>query len=166
MLLISIFIILEDGFPIFFHQKRIGKDNLIFFIFKFRTMIVNTPNLATDKLNNPQKYYTNIGKILRKYSLDEIPQLFNILKNDMCFIGPRPALYNQEDLIYMRKKLGLDSLKPGITGWAQINGRDKISTAKKVKLDFYYLKNKSMLLDFKILFFTIFKVFKSEDIKI
>ena len=160
--IVSIFILLADGFPIMFVQKRYGRKNKYFDIYKFRTMKKNTPNIATDKMKeNP--YYKG-GLILRKLSLDEIPQLFNIIKGDMNFIGPRPALYNQIDLAKARHEIGIDNLKPGITGWAQINGRDLISEKEKVDLDYFYLKNKSFKLNCKILVKTIYKVLSVKDI--
>ena len=124
----------------------------------------HTPNVATDLLKNPEKYILFSGKIIRKFSLDELPNLINILKGDMNFVGPRPALPSQVELNLKREKLGIHKLKPGITGWAQINGRDEISIDKKVELDYYYLQNKSFLLDIKIIFLTFIKVFKKSNI--
>ena len=124
----------------------------------------HTPNVATDLLKNPEKYILFSGKIIRKFSLDELPNLINILKGDMNFVGPRPALPSQVELNIKREQLGIHKLKPGITGWAQINGRDEISIDKKVELDYYYLQNKSFLLDLKIIFLTFFKVFKKSNI--
>ena len=124
----------------------------------------HTPNVATDLLKNPEKYILFSGKIIRKFSLDELPNLINILKGDMNFVGPRPALPSQVELNLKREQLGIHKLKPGITGWAQINGRDEISINKKVELDYYYLQNKSFLLDVKIIFLTFFKVFKKSNI--
>ena len=124
----------------------------------------HTPNVATDLLKNPEKYILFSGKIIRKFSLDELPNLINILKGDMNFVGPRPALPSQVELNLKREQLGIHKLKPGITGWAQINGRDEISIDKKVELDYYYLQNKSFLLDLKIIFLTFFKVFKKSNI--
>ena len=143
---------------------RIGKDNEFFKFYKFRTMKVGTPNVATDKLEDSKSYITTIGKILRKTSLDELPQLINILKGDMTFVGPRPALYNQNELKDMRTKVGVHELLPGVTGWAQINGRDNNDDCEKTEYDRYYLKNKSFLLDMKILFRTVFKVLKAEGV--
>lgn len=150
--------------PIFFRQRRIGKDNKEFMIYKFRTMRVGTPNVATDKLANPEQYITGIGKFLRKTSLDELPQLINILKGEMTFVGPRPALYNQYELIEMRTSAGVHALVPGVTGWAQINGRDSLNDSAKVMNDKYYLENLSAKLDFKILIMTILKVLKADGI--
>ena len=162
LLLIAIAIILNNGFPILFKQKRVGQNNTYFWIYKFRTMKGNTPDIATHLLKDSASFYTSIGLLLRKFSFDELPQLFNILKGDMIFIGPRPALYNQDDLIELRTQTGVHLLMPGLTGWAQVNGRDELSIQKKVKMDEFYLKNKSLWLDIKILFMTVFKVFKMD----
>lgn len=161
---ISIIIGFEDGFPIFFKQQRVGKDNNLFFIYKFRTMKKNTPNVATNLLVNPDLYILRSGHYLRKLSLDELPNLFNILKGEMVFVGPRPALYNQHDLISMRNKIGIQKLKPGITGWAQINGRDDLTLNEKVDLDREYFSNKSFLLDIRILLLTFISVIKKDGI--
>lgn len=163
-LIIGIMIKLTSKGPVFFVQDRIGKNNEIFKFYKFRTMKVGTPNVATDKLTDAKSYLTTIGKILRKTSLDELPQLINILKGDMAFVGPRPALYNQYNLKELRTKAGVHVLLPGITGWAQINGRDHNDDAQKTELDKYYLENKSFVLDIKILFLTVFKVLKAEGV--
>ncbi len=164
MLLISLLILIEDGFPILFTQKRIGINKCKFKIFKFRTMKKNTGDIPTHLLENRNSFITNIGYYLRKMSLDELPQLFNIIKGEMTLIGPRPALYNQEDLIDLREKKGIHSLKPGLTGWAQVNGRDEISIKKKVDFDYYYLKNKNLSLDLRIFFLTVYKVLFRQDI--
>ena len=164
LILIAIAIMLNSGFPILFKQKRVGQNNAYFWIYKFRTMKRNTPNIATHLFEDSTSFYTSIGLFLRKFSLDELPQLFNILKGDMIFIGPRPALYNQDDLIKLRTQVGVHLLMPGLTGWAQVNGRDELSIKKKVKMDEYYFKNKSLLLDIKILFMTVFKVFKMDGV--
>ena len=166
MLGLSLIIIIEDGFPIIFRQKRVGRDDIMFKIYKFRTMKKNTPNVATDLLENPEDLYTKLGPLLRKYSLDELPQLLNIIKGDLGFIGPRPALYNQIDLIKMRNKKGIQKLLPGLTGWAQVNGRDSIDDRKKVELDLFYYNNRSFSLHFKIIYLTILKVLKTENVKI
>jgi O-antigen biosynthesis protein WbqP len=152
---VSILIIFDDGLPVFFRQKRIGINNSIFIMYKFRTMKKNTPNVATHLLENPEKYMLNIGRIFRKLSLDEIPNLINIIKGEMVFVGPRPALYNQYDLMNLRTKAGVHNLKPGLTGWAQINGRDEISIEDKVKLEIWYKNNFSTILDIKIIFRTL-----------
>tara|TARA_B100001175_G_C19494588_1_gene634542 strand:+ start:264 stop:857 length:594 start_codon:yes stop_codon:yes gene_type:complete len=165
LLIIGIMIMVYSGLPILFKQRRIGQDNIEFFIYKFRTMKVNTPDVASHLISDIKYNYTKIGPFLRKYSLDELPQLINIVKGNMNFIGPRPALYNQKNLINLRKSLGVDKLKPGITGWAQVNGRDSLTSKEKVKNDVYYLKHKSFLLDFKIIILTLLNVIKSKDAK-
>tara|TARA_B110000438_G_C15760990_1_gene627276 strand:- start:303 stop:863 length:561 start_codon:yes stop_codon:yes gene_type:complete len=164
-IVIIIFLIKFDSSgPIIFWSKRVGKHNLIFLMPKFRTMKVNTPHKATHLLHNPNLYLTNVGIYLRKFSLDELPQLYSLILGHMSFVGPRPALYNQYDLIKMRNKKNISKLKPGITGWAQINGRDSISIERKVELDYFYLLNKSIFLDIKIIFLTLYKAFKKENI--
>ena len=150
-IIIGAIIIFEDGFPVFFIQKRIGVNSTFFNIYKFRSMKKNTPNIATHLLTKPEQYLLKIGRFIRKLSLDELPNLINIIKGEMVFIGPRPALYNQNDLIELRVATGVSKLKPGITGWAQINGRDDISIEKKVQLEQEYLKTKSFLLDLEII---------------
>ena len=162
LIITSLLIILSDGTPVLFKQKRAGKNESFFNIYKFRTMKKNTPDIPTDMLKSNPFYFG--GRILRKLSIDEIPQLFNIIRGEMNFIGPRPALYNQNYLIEKRKKLNISSLTPGITGWAQINGRDKISENEKIKLDYYYLINKSVILDIQILLKTFIKVLSIKDI--
>ena len=157
-LVISILILFQDGWPVFFKQKRVGKNYSFFFIYKFRTMKKNTPNVATHLLENPEQYLLKIGPVLRKLSLDELPNLINILKGEMVFVGPRPALYNQDDLMVLRVAAGVDKLKPGITGWAQINGRDEISLEQKVALELEYLNRKSFLFDCKIILGTFTNV--------
>ena len=151
--------------PVLFKQRRIGKDNKEFYIYKFRTMRVDTPNVATHLLENPDQYITPIGKFMRKTSLDELPQLFNILKGEMSIVGPRPALYNQLDLKEKRTELGIHRLLPGLTGWAQINGRDEIPLSLKVRLDKEYLDRKSFLFDIKIIFMTVLSVLKSDGVQ-
>ena len=157
-LAVALAIFIEDGSPIFFKQKRVGINYSFFTIFKFRSMKKNTPNVATHLLENPESYLLRIGGVLRKLSLDELPNLINIIKGDMVFVGPRPALYNQDDLMTLRLATGVDKLKPGITGWAQINGRDDISIEKKVQLDQEYLQKKSFLFDIEILIKTFTNV--------
>jgi O-antigen biosynthesis protein WbqP len=161
---IMVLIILNDGFPVFFKQKRIGINYSFFWIYKFRSMKKNTPNVATHLLGDPEKYLLPIGKIIRKLSLDELPNLINIIRGEMVFVGPRPALYNQEDLMALRVSAGIEKLKPGITGWAQINGRDEISIEDKVNLEKEYLQKKSFLLDMKIIYLTAFQVFRSKGV--
>ena len=165
MLIISLLILITDPGPVFFRQKRFGKDKTFFKILKFRTMKVSTPDVPTDKLKNPEQYVTGIGKVLRKTSLAELPQLFNILVGHMSFIGPRPALWNQEKLIELRDKVHANDVRPGLSGWAQINGRDGISEKKKAKLDSEYVENISFVFDCKCFFSTFAQVFKSEGIK-
>jgi O-antigen biosynthesis protein WbqP len=161
---VSMLIFFNDGFPIFFIQKRIGINNTYFNIYKFRTMKKDTPNLATHLLLNPNLYLLEIGKFLRRTSLDELPNLFNIVKGDMVFVGPRPALFNQDDLIKLRLEMGVSKLKPGITGWAQINGRDNISLFEKVMLDQEYLFKKSFFFNIKILLITFSTVLFNKNI--
>lgn len=163
-LVISILIKLESKGPVFFKQERVGKDNINFNIYKFRSMRTDTPDVATHLLSDPDIFITRIGKFIRKTSIDELPQLINVIKGEMLFVGPRPALYNQYDLIKLRSDCRVDSLYPGITGWAQINGRDEIDIEEKVELDEFYLRNKNILFDIKIVMLTIIKVFKSEGI--
>jgi len=157
-IVVGLAIFIEDGAPIFFVQKRVGKDYSFFFLYKFRTMKKNTPNVATHLLENPKQYLLRLGGLLRKLSLDELPNLINIVKGDMNFIGPRPALYNQEDLMALRVAAKVHTQMPGITGWAQINGRDTISLEDKVALEVYYRENQSLALDSKIIWRTFFKV--------
>ncbi|AKN31958.1 capsular biosynthesis protein [Clostridium carboxidivorans P7] len=162
--IIGIIIKLDSKGTVFFTQMRIGKENKLFKFYKFRTMTVGTPNVATEELKDSKKYITRFGKVLRKTSLDELPQLINIFKGDMTFIGPRPALYNQYELKEMRTKVGVHKLLPGLTGWAQVNGRDMLNDCMKTSYDEYYLKNRSVRFDFKILFRTVFKVLRCEGI--
>lgn len=164
-LLVALLIIIEDGYPIFFTQKRVGQHYTFFQIFKFRSMKKNTPNVATHLLQNPAQYLLKTGGMLRKLSLDELPNLINIIKGEMVFVGPRPALYNQDDLMALRVAAGVDKLKPGITGWAQINGRDEISIEEKVKLEQEYLKRKSFVFDLKIVVLTFTSVLASKGVK-
>lgn len=162
--LVSLFILWEDGAPVFFTQKRVGAGYTFFQIYKFRSMKKNTPNVATHLLENPAQYLLKIGGLLRKLSLDELPNLFNILKGEMVFVGPRPALYNQDDLMALRVTAGVDKLKPGITGWAQINGRDEISIEEKVNLEKVYLVKKSVWFDLQIIIKTFTNVLFSKGV--
>lgn len=162
--LVALIIIIEDGFPVFFKQKRVGKNYTFFEIYKFRSMKKNTPNVATHLLENPKQYLLKSGGLVRKSSIDELPNLINILKGDMVFVGPRPALYNQDDLMELRVKFGVDQLKPGITGWAQINGRDEISIEEKVAFEREYLGQKSIWFDFKIIIRTFTSILKSKGV--
>ena len=157
-------LIIDKQFPIYI-SKRVGKKNIIFNMPKFRTMKFHTPQLATNKLKNPKKYLTKTGPFLRKSSLDELPQLFCVLTGYMSFVGPRPALYNQKNLIKLRKSKKIHELKPGITGLAQINGRDALSIKKKVFFDQIYLVKKNFLFDIEILIKTILVLFKIKFIK-
>jgi len=163
-LIVALAILIEDGFPIFFTQKRVGINYTFFNIYKFRSMKKNTPNVATHLLTNPAQYLLEIGKFIRKTSLDELPNLINIVKGEMVFVGPRPALYNQDDLMALRVATGVSKLKPGITGWAQINGRDEISIQEKVKLEQEYLQKKSFLFDIEILIKTFTNVLFSKGV--
>lgn len=165
IIIVSLIIKFTSEGPILFKQRRIGKDNKEFNIYKFRTMRVDTPNVATHLLENPEQYITAIGKFMRKTSLDELPQLFNILKGEMSIVGPRPALYNQLDLRDMRTEVGVHKLVPGLTGWAQINGRDEISLDLKVALDKEYLDRRNFLIDIKIIFLTVIKVLRSDGVQ-
>ena len=163
-LLVSLLIFMQDGFPVFFKQKRVGVNYSFFYIYKFRTMKKDTPNVATHLLANPEQYLLKIGALLRKLSLDELPNLINIIKGEMVFVGPRPALYNQDDLMALRVAAGVDKLIPGITGWAQVNGRDELSLEQKVTLEKEYLAIKSLLIDFQILIKTFTNVLGSKGV--
>ena len=164
MLLICIAIRLSSKGSALYWSNRIGRNNEIFKMPKFRSMLINTPDVATHLLNTPDSYLSPIGTFLRRSSLDEFPQLFSVLKGDMSLIGPRPALHNQDDLIALRTKKGVDKLLPGITGWAQVNGRDKLSIPDKVALDVEYLNRQSFWFDMKILWMTFLKVMKSDGV--
>ena len=163
-LLLGIYIKIVSEGPMIYWSKRIGLKNKIFFMPKLRTMKADTPQLATHLITNPEEKLIMFGGLIRKYSLDELPQLLSIIKGDLTFIGPRPALFNQYDLIDARTKLGIHLLKPGLTGWAQVNGRDNISVDEKVRLDEYYLLNKSFKMDMVILFKTTLKIFIFKDV--
>ena len=164
MILIFFLVKISSNGPALHYSKRIGIMGKPFLMPKFRTMRFDTPQMATHLLANPDEYLTGLGKILRRTSIDELPQIFLVLYGWMSFVGPRPALFNQYDLIKLRKQFKIDHLKPGITGYAQINGRDEISISEKVELDKYYQKNYSIFLDIKIIFLTIYKVLKKENI--
>jgi O-antigen biosynthesis protein WbqP len=164
-LVLSLFIFFEDGFPVFFQQRRVGVHYSFFQIYKFRSMKKNTPNVATHLLENPSQYVLKIGGLIRKLSLDELPNLINIVKGEMVFVGPRPALYNQDDLMELRVQAGVDRLQPGLTGWAQVNGRDEISLEAKVALEKEYLARQSFWFDMKIIVLTFTKVLKSHGVK-
>jgi O-antigen biosynthesis protein WbqP len=164
IIIIAILVRCSSKGPSIYWSKRVGLDNNIFLMPKFRTMQIDTPAVATHLMKDSSVFLTPIGGILRKFSLDEIPQLYSILKGDMSFVGPRPALFNQDDLISLRKEKGIDKLTPGVTGWAQINGRDSLSIPDKVNLDFEYLNKQSILFDFLIIKSTIVKVIGKNDI--
>ena len=166
LLIVLFLMVLIDthGFPIF-RQKRIGKDNKEFLILKFRTMNVKTPkDVPTHLLENPDQYITRCGRWMRKSSLDELPQLFNIFIGQMSFVGPRPALWNQKDLIEGRTKVNVHIIKPGLTGWAQTHGRDNLSIEKKIELDEYYLSRFNIWMDIRIVFSTLFKSISKKDV--
>lgn len=165
MLIFSLIIKMEDPGPAIFTQKRVGINKTHFNIYKFRSMKMSTPHdMPTHLLDDPDQYILKCGKWMRKFSIDELPQLFNILKGDMAIIGPRPALWNQFDLIEERDKYNANDVRPGLTGWAQINGRDELEIPEKAKLDGYYAKNISFVFDIKCFVMTIGKVFKHEGV--
>ena len=145
-------------------SKRVGCNSVHFMMPKFRTMRLGVPNVATDRLETPDDYITSVGVLLRRTSLDEIPQLWSVLIGDMSFVGPRPALFNQYELIARRQDLRIDQLKPGVTGWAQVNGRDEISMQEKIELDSWYMEHRSVWLDLKILMMTIWFIIRQEKI--
>ena len=164
ILFVALMVKITSQGPALYTSDRVAINNSIFKMYKFRTMKIETPPVATHLMNDSEQYLTPIGQFLRKSSLDELPQLFNILKGEMSFVRPRPALFNQQDLIELRTKKGIHSLVPGLTGWAQINGRDELSIPVKVDFDEYYYKNWSFALDMKILFFTLFNVIRSDGV--
>ncbi len=165
MIIISILILFSSGLPIIHYSKRYGINKKIFIMPKFRTFKKNSPDLPTHQLYKPDKYITKIGKYLRKYSLDELPQIYSVLKGDMSIVGPRPALHNQKDLIKLRDKYNINSLYPGITGYAQINGRDKNTIEEKVILEKFYYDNVSFKLNLKIIIKTAIFFLSSKDVK-
>ncbi len=162
--LIALWVKLTSQGPALYWSDRVGRDNRTFRMPKFRSMRVDTPVVATHLLETPDRYLTPIGHLLRRSSLDELPQLWSILAGDMSLVGPRPALHNQHDLIALRADHGVHKLRPGLTGWAQINGRDEIPIPEKVDLDAYYLRNQSLALDLRILVLTVVKVVRSEGV--
>tara|TARA_B100001250_G_scaffold65148_1_gene51627 strand:+ start:45751 stop:46311 length:561 start_codon:yes stop_codon:yes gene_type:complete len=164
ILIISLMIKLTSKGDIFYYSERVGKDKQLFKMPKFRTMKIDTPEVATHLLKNPEIHLTSLGPFLRKYSLDEIPQLLSVLKGDMNIVGPRPALFNQYDLIDIRESCGVNNIKPGITGWAQINGRDDLSIKDKANLDLEYYKKASLSFDIYIIFLTLKKVIFPKNI--
>ena len=164
MLLVALLVKLTSKGPVLYWSDRVGVNNTIFKMPKFRTMRIETPAVATHLLTNPDQFLTPIGKFLRKSSLDELPQLISILKGDMSFVGPRPALFNQDDLVALRTQRGVHALTPGLTGWAQINGRDELPIPVKVEFDEYYLMHLSFLFDLKIILLTALKVVRREGV--
>jgi O-antigen biosynthesis protein WbqP len=164
ILLIALLVIFTSKGPVIFWSKRVGRNNHLFLMPKFRSMRVDAPEVATHLLNNPDQWLTPVGPFLRKSSLDELPQMWSIFKGDMSFVGPRPALYNQDDLIALRTLAGVHILKPGLTGWAQVNGRDELPIPEKVKLDQVYLQRQSFWFDAYIIWMTFLKVLKREGI--
>jgi O-antigen biosynthesis protein WbqP len=164
LLLITALVRLTSKGPALYWSERVGRDNRTFAMPKFRTMKVDTPAVATHLLKDPDMYLTPIGSILRKTSLDELPQLWSILVGDMSLVGPRPALFNQDDLIALRTECGVHRLLPGLTGWAQVNGRDEISVPDKVKLDLEYLRHQSLAFDLQIIWLTAVKVLKRDGV--
>lgn len=162
--LTAIMVRLTSAGPILYWSQRVGKNNTLFSMPKFRSMWIDTPAVATHLLKNPDKLLTPIGSFLRKSSLDELPQLWNILKGDMSFVGPRPALFNQDDLIAQRTEAGVHALKPGLTGWAQINGRDELPIPQKVALDVEYMHRQSFWFDLKIILLTFVKVLRKDGV--
>ena len=165
IVLVALFVKLTSKGPIVYWSDRVGRYNKIFKMPKFRTMRVDTPAVATHLLSNPKQFLTPVGPFLRKSSLDELPQLWSIIKGDMSFVGPRPALFNQDDLITLRTQYAVDKVLPGLTGWAQINGRDELPIPDKVKLDVDYLNNQSFWLDLKIILLTFLKVLRRDGIQ-
>ncbi len=164
MVVIALAVKFSSAGPVLYWSDRVGINNRIFGMPKFRTMILDTPAVATHLMRNPDAYLTPIGSFLRRFSLDELPQLWSILKGDMSFVGPRPALYNQDDLVALRTARGIHKIMPGITGWAQINGRDELPIPIKVQFDEYYLNNRSFLFDLEILWMTFLKVVRREGV--
>lgn len=166
MLVIGLVIKLNSSGPVLFRQQRVGINGSHFEIYKFRTMRIDTPNVSTEVLGDPSSYTTSIGRFLRKSSLDELPQLFNICKGDMSIVGPRPALYNQSELIAMRELVGVNRIRPGLTGYAQVMGRDLISDVEKVEYDRHYVENRNMLFDLKIMMRTFLTATRADGVKL
>jgi O-antigen biosynthesis protein WbqP len=164
IIMVSVLVKLTSKGPILYWSDRVGKDNIIFKMPKFRSMKINTPVVATHLLSDPKSVLTPVGDFLRKSSLDELPQLWSIFKGHMSFVGPRPALFNQDDLIDLRTSKGVHKLVPGLTGWAQINGRDELPIPQKVALDVEYLHHQSLWLDIKIIWLTFIKVIKKDGV--
>lgn len=164
IVLLAVLVKMTSHGPALYWSDRVGRNNKIFKMPKFRSMQIDTPAVATHLLDDPDKYLTPVGNFLRKSSLDELPQLWNILKGEISFVGPRPALFNQDDLIALRTEKGVHKIMPGLTGWAQINGRDELSIGDKVELDVYYMQQRSFLLDIKIIFMTFLHVLKRDGV--
>ena len=165
-LIVALAVKLSSPGPVLFRQKRVGRGGRLFTIYKFRTMRTDTPrDTATHLLQDPARYITGVGAFLRRSSLDELPQFFNVLKGDMSIVGPRPALYNQDDLIAARREAGVDAVRPGITGWAQINGRDELPIPVKVRYDREYVENLSLKMDARCFFGTIISVLRAEGVR-
>ena len=164
MLVVGLLIRLDSRGPAIFWSERFGQHGILFKMPKFRTMRIDTPQLPTHLLTNGQSHLTRIGGFLRRSSIDELPQLYSVLKGDMSLVGPRPALFNQQDLMALRASVGVDTLKPGVTGWAQINGRDELDLESKVAFETEYFKRRSTLFDFKIVLLTAVKMFRSEGV--
>ena len=163
-LLVVLAVRLTSAGPVLFRTRRVGKNSRLFTMYKFRTMRIDTPQVATHLLKEPAQFLTPFGAFFRRTSLDELPQLINVLSGDMTLVGPRPALFNQDDLVALRTARGVDALTPGITGWAQVNGRDELPIPEKVKLDEWYMRNRSFWLDLKIVGMTVFKVIRKEGV--
>ena len=163
-LLLSLIVLIDAGSPVIFRQYRVGKDNKLFYIYKFRTMRRGVRNVATAELTDSEKYITKSGRILRKTSLDELPQLVNVLRGDMSFVGPRPLIPEEKEIRALRKEYNVYSVRPGITGWAQINGRDSLSIEEKALFDKEYIDKQSLAFDIKILIKTVMVVLKRENI--
>lgn len=164
LFVIALMVKMTSRGPVLHWSKRVGKDNKLFLMPKFRSMYLDAPQLPTHLFKNPDAYLTPIGKLLRKTSLDELPQLFSILVGDLSFVGPRPALFNQDDLVKLRTERGIHLLVPGLTGWAQVNGRDQLPITMKVKYDSEYLQRRSLGFDFRILFTTVVRVARRQDV--
>ena len=165
MILVALLVKLTSRGPVLYWSDRVGRDNAIFRMPKLRTMRSDTPAVATHLLDEPDRWLTPVGKFLRKSSLDEVPQLWSILRGDMSIVGPRPALFNQDDLVAQRTAMGVHVLTPGLTGWAQTHGRDELPIPVKVEFDAYYLQHRSFLLDLHIVFLTALKVVRSEGVR-
>lgn len=165
MFIIALIIRATSRGPAIHWSKRIGQENKVFLMPKFRSMTIDTPQVATHLMTEPKNYVTSVGQILRVTSLDELPQLWSVIIGNMSLVGPRPALFNQSDLVLLRTQLQIHKLKPGVTGWAQVNGRDELPITEKVKFDREYMERKSFIFDLKILFLTIFKVLGSEGVR-